>query len=125
MNTYLKARLKETTRDRHLFVIATGRQPAGDTVNAVFRRLARQTGLRNPGAARGPTTHSLRHSFAVRSLEEMAPGAKPDRHMLALATYLGHVDVTSTYWYLESTPLLLRGIAEDVEQAHASGGSHD
>ena len=125
LNTYLEARLKETTRDRHLFVIATGRQPAGDTVNAMFRRLARQTGLRNPGAARGPTTHSLRHSFAVRSLEELAPGAKPDRHMLALATYLGHVDVTSTYWYLESTPLLLRGIAEDVEQAHASGGFHD
>ncbi len=125
LNIYLKARLKETTRDRHLFVIATGRQPAGDTVNAMFRRLARQTGLRSPGAARGPTARSLRHSFAVRSLEELVPGAKPDRHMLGLATYLGHVDVTSTYWYLESTPLLLRGIAEDVEQAHVSGGSHD
>ena len=125
LNIYLMARLKETTRDRHLFVIATGRKPARDSVNGVFRRLAVQTGLRSPGAARGPTAHSLRHSFAVRSLEELAPGAKPDRHMLALATYLGHVDVTSTYWYLESTPVLLRGIAEAVEQAHASGGSHD
>ena len=94
-------------------------------MNGVFRRRAVQTGLRSPGAARGPTAHSLRHSSAVRSLEELAPGAKPDRHMLALATYLGHVDVTSSYWYLESTPVLLRGIAEAVEQAHASGGCHD
>ncbi len=125
LNIYLKARLKETTRDRHLFVIATGRTPALDTANAVFRRLSVQTGLRRPGSARGPTTRSLRHSFAVRSLEALAPGARPDRHILALATYLGHVDVTSSYWYLESTPVLLRGIAEAVEQAHASGGSHD
>ncbi|MDE0052830.1 MAG: tyrosine-type recombinase/integrase [Gammaproteobacteria bacterium] len=125
LNIYLKARLKEATRDRHLFVIATGHPPALDTVNAVFRRLAVRTGLRSPGAGRGPTARSLRHSFAVRSLEALAPGASPDRHMLALATYLGHVDVRSSYWYLESTPVLLRGIAEAVERAHGSGGSHD
>ena len=91
----------------------------------VFRKLAEQAGIREPGAARGPTPHSLRHSFAVRSLENLAPGANPDRHILALATYLGHVEVSSTYWYLESTPVLLRGIAEAAEQAHANGGSDD
>ena len=31
--------------------------------------------------------------------------------MLALATYLGHVNIDSTYWYLESTPELLADIA--------------
>jgi hypothetical protein len=31
--------------------------------------------------------------------------------MLALATYMGHVNIDSTYWYLETTPELLRGIA--------------
>jgi hypothetical protein len=31
--------------------------------------------------------------------------------MLALATYLGHVNIDATYWYLESTPELLSGIA--------------
>ena len=45
--------------------------------------------------------------------------------MLALATYLGHVDDASSYWYLESTPTLLRGIADATEQAHANGGSDD
>ena len=31
--------------------------------------------------------------------------------MLALATYMGHVNITSTYWYLETTPELLHDIA--------------
>lgn len=31
--------------------------------------------------------------------------------MLALATYLGHVNINTTYWYLETTPELLRDIA--------------
>ena len=43
----------------------------------------------------------------------------PDRHMLALATYLGHTHVSGTYWYLEATPALLRGIAETTERVHA------
>ena len=125
LNRYLRSRLKEKTPDPHLFVIASGLCPSRGYAEAVFRRLAEQAGIREPGAARGPTPHSLRHSFAVRSLESLAPGIDPSRHMLALATYLGHVDVSSTYWYLESTPALLRGIAEAAEEAHANGGSDD
>ena len=45
--------------------------------------------------------------------------------MLALATYLGHASASATYWYLEATPVLLRGIAEAAEQAHKKGASHD
>ena len=125
LNRYLTTRRKEKTPDEHLFVIATGRCPCRKYATFVFRTLAEQVGIRKPGAARGPTPHSLRHSFAVRSLENLAADANADRHMLALATYLGHVDVSSTYWYLESTPALLRGIAEVAEEAHAHGGSDD
>jgi integrase/recombinase XerD len=35
--------------------------------------------------------------------------------MLALATYLGHVNIDSTYWYLESTPELLADISAESE----------
>jgi hypothetical protein len=41
--------------------------------------------------------------------------------MLALATYLGHVSIDSTYWYLESTPELLVDIAAAGE-AYLGGG---
>ncbi len=125
LNRYLTTRRKEKTPDGHLFVIATGRCPSRKHATFVFRTLAVQTGIREPGAARGPTPHSLRHAFAVRSLENLDPGADPGRHMLALATYLGHVDVSNTYWYLESTPVLLRGIAEAAERAHMNGASYD
>ena len=125
LNRYLGTRLREKTPDPHLFVIASGLCPSRAYAEAVFRRLAEQAGIREPGAARGPTPHSLRHSFAVRSVENLAPDIDPSRHILALATYLGHVDVSSTYWYLQSTPALLRGIAEAAEEAHANGGSDD
>ena len=125
LNRYLVVRRKEKTPNQRLFVISTGGPPSDSWARKAFRELAEQTGIREPGATRGPTLHSLRHSFAVRSLENLAPGVDPNRHMLALATYLGHSDVSHTYWYLESTPVLLRGIAEAAEQAHANGGSDD
>ena len=125
LNRYLGIRLKEKTTDPHVFVIASGLCPSRGHAAVVFRKLAEQAGIRKPGVARGPTPHSLRHSFAVRSLESLAPDIDPSRHMLALSTYLGHAQVSSTYWYLESTPVLLRGIAEAAEEAHANGGSDD
>ena len=125
LNRYLVARRSETTLDGHLFVLDTGRPPSRTRVSAVFLELAEQTGIREPGATRGPSLHSLLHSFAVRSIENLDPGADPGRHMLALATYLGHANVSETYWYLESTTVLMHGIAEAAEQAHKNGGSHD
>jgi hypothetical protein len=41
--------------------------------------------------------------------------------MLALATYMGHVNINATYWYLEATPELLRDIAA-VAENFAQGG---
>jgi integrase/recombinase XerD len=40
---------------------------------------------------------------------------------LALATYLGHVNISATYWYLESTPELLRDIAAASEAFFCGG----
>ncbi len=63
-----------------------------------------------------PRIHDLRHTFAVRALEA-GPQSREDvsRHMLALSTYLGHSNISSTYWYSEATPHLLRGISEACE----------
>ena len=127
LKRYLAARRKEKTLDDHLFVLGTGRPPGACRTDVVFRELTKRTGIRKPGAPRGPTPHSLRHSFAVRSIENFEPGADPGRHMLALATYMGHTYISATYWYLEATPVLLRGIAEAAERTHGMrrGGSHD
>ena len=112
-----------TIRDRlnaggdDLFVVTTGRAPQKSTAYQVFRRLAHQVGIRDLGSTPGSRVHDLRHTFAVRSLEACAPDRSAiAAHMLALSTYLGHTEVAHTYWYLEATPVLLRGIAEASEQ---------
>jgi integrase len=91
-------------------------------VDIAFRAVIEQIGLpRGPGLPR-PTPHSLRHTFAVRALEACPDGRDSiTKHMLALATYLGHSTVASTYWYLEATPDLLRNIAEVCENFTEGG----
>ena len=118
LDRYLTFRLRLPTRSRHLFVLRSGQPPKAKWAGEVFRKLAERTGVRSPHDARGATVHSLRHSFAVRSLESLPPGTDPSRHMLALATCLGHANVSHTYWYLQSTPTVLRSIVEATEQAH-------
>jgi len=36
--------------------------------------------------------------------------------MVALSAYMGHVDVHSTYWYLQAAPDLMQDIAQCGEQ---------
>jgi integrase len=66
----------------------------------------------HPHKGRWPRLHELRHTFATRALEASPAGRQRiGKHMLALATYMGHVNIDSTYWYLETTPDLLRDIS--------------
>ena len=44
------------------------------------------------------------------------------RHVVALATYMGHTDIAHTYWYLEATPELMADIAAAGE-ALVTGGT--
>lgn len=55
-----------------------------------------------------PRVHDLRHTFAVRTLLRWcAAGEDVDRKIRALTTYLGHANVTSTYWYFSAVPELM------------------
>ena len=96
--------------------------PAYSTVVAVFLQLARSIGLRGEPGQRGPRIHDLRHTFAVRALEQCGhDGNAIARHLVALSTYLGHVHATSTYWYLQATPILMEQIADVSEALHQGG----
>jgi integrase/recombinase XerD len=37
------------------------------------------------------------------------------RHFVALSTYLGHVNIQNTYWYLQATPEMMTDIAAAAE----------
>jgi integrase len=69
-------------------------------------------GLRPPPQrrrwGRGPRLQDLRHTFATRRLVEWyQAGVDVARVLPTLATYLGHVGIGLTYWYIEAVPELL------------------
>ena len=43
-------------------------------------------------------------------------------HMAALATYMGHVNIYATYWYLEATAELMHDVAAAGEGFLSEGG---
>ena len=101
----------------YLFVTSRGTPMSVTHVNRVFLTISRQIGLRAPNARRGPRLHDLRHRFAVETLLRWyRQGEQPDRLLPVLATYLGHTHVSGTYWYLSSTPELMRAAGQRLER---------
>jgi integrase/recombinase XerD len=79
-----------------------------------MKKLTIQLGLRT-GTVR-PRSHDLRHSFAVRTLIDcQQAGEQVDERIAALATYLGHVAPSDTYWYLTATPELMALAAQRLD----------
>ena len=120
IDRYRAIRRRAFALSDHLFVLSHGRPPVGVTISETFRKLVVSIGIKKSADGRYPTPHSLRHRFAVSSLEQALSADRDsvDRHVLALTTYLGHASVRSTYWYLEATPVLLQTIAEIAERTH-------
>jgi integrase/recombinase XerD len=105
----LRDRTFQRPKDTSFFVSERGKRLSGSYVHDTFLKLSRRIGLRGPRARHGPRIHDLRHGFAIRTLLQLyRKGADVERALPVLATYLGHVGVASTYWYLTATPELLR-----------------
>jgi integrase len=122
LQQYVAARSRIATTTSRVFISRRGTGLPYPTVNATFLYLARSAGLRGGPGLGGCRIHSLRHTFAVRSLEQCAGDRKAvARHMAALSTYLGHSHVSDTYWYLQATPKLLGDVAMAAEALHQGG----
>jgi integrase/recombinase XerD len=112
---YLIHRREAKRGGDHVFVSDQGQPLVYWRVYSVFRTLLKSAGIK-PSGGRWPRIHELRHTLAVRALESSPTGRQRiGQHMLALATYLGHVNINATYWYLETTPELLLDIAVVAE----------
>jgi len=112
-----------TQRDRRFprgpapafFVSLTGNRLIYQNVHAAFYRLVDHAGLSDRKPHR-PRIHDLRHSFALWTLRDWyREGADVERRLSLLSTYLGHVDPSTTYWYLTAAPELLCLAAERLE----------
>ena len=68
----------------------------------------------------GPRLQDFRHSFATgRLVEWYRAGVDVARELPKLATYLGHGNVTLTYWYIEAVPELLQLAANYLGETQA------
>jgi integrase/recombinase XerD len=104
-------------RSNYVFVSNRGTRLDIGRVHRAFYALSRQTGLRAPGARNGPRLHDFRHRFAVQVLTRWyESGEDPGRRLPVLSTYLGHVCVAGTYWYLSNSPELMAQAMARLDQ---------
>lgn len=106
-------RLGAHRRADAFLVSERGTRLSGSAARRTFARISCVVGLRietgNRRIGRGPRLQDFRHCFATRKLIEWyRAGLDVGRELPKLATYLGHVDVAHTYWYLEAVPELLQ-----------------
>jgi len=102
------------TRPKTFFLSEKGTPLNYRGVLYIFIKLSRKLGWRDRD--KKPRIHDFRHTFAVRRLLKWyEEGASLDQKILALTTYLGHVQVTDTYWYLSAVPELLAVVSEKFE----------
>jgi integrase len=124
----VRCRFFRTIPGMRFFISSRGRrlgQPLSDRqAHRVFRQLSTELGWVNRGAHEDMGIHELRHSFAVRRLTLWyAQGVDIDRAMLSLSTYMGHVKISSTYWYLSAVPELMALAARKFERFASSRGA--
>jgi integrase len=113
----LRDRLCPRAQTRSFFVSERGTRLTEWSVRWTFVHLSRQIGLRGPEASRGPRLHDLRHGFAIETLLRWyRAGVDVEQHLPELSTYLGHVHVHDTYWYISAVPELLQLATQRLEQ---------
>jgi integrase len=102
-----------------------GKRLTGSAARDTFVKMSRVIGLREASEDNrrgfGPRLQDFRHSFATgRLVQWYRAGLDVTRELPKLATYLGHVDVALTYWYIEAVPELLQHAANYIGE-HRSG----
>ena len=117
----LRTRFLPSTPELPFFASSRGRllgEHIGDRqVHRIFEDIRQQLGWVDRGSHGAPRIHDLRHAFAVRRLVLWhKQGVDVGQRMLALSNYLGHVKISSTYWYLTGVPELMGLLSQRFER---------
>lgn len=107
------------------FVSDHGRRLRPHAARRTFATVCCAAGLRlttGPRSGYGPRQQDLRHTFATRRLVDWyRAGLDVLREMPKLTTYLGHVAIANTYWYIEAIPELLQFASERLAAVKQGG----
>jgi len=110
VENYLAARqrLLADVDSKYLLTNATGKGLTDHRVRTVFHRAVNDIGLKQPRQIIGsvninsPTPHSLRHSFAINTLNRVKKrGGSANNALPVLAAYMGHSEYKHTLKYLK------------------------
>jgi integrase len=103
-----RERLMPAASTDRFFLTDRGTPLCATTLQGVFRKLCDRVPITRKGPGRRPRLHDLRHTFACRRVQQWYDTGTDMAHgMNALSVYLGHSEVSYTYWYLTATPELL------------------
>ena len=117
IENYLAVRqsLRPNDDNPYLFASRKERCLSNTLVRDAFQNAVRKIGLNQPRKVlgnvnfNGPTPHSLRHSFAVNTLNRIKKsGGSAQNALPVLAAYLGHRDYISTSVYLRVADAMSR-----------------
>lgn len=107
----IRDRLCPHPLSRSFFISDRGTRLISRTVERIFLQLCREIGLRIPRGLRRARIHDFRHRLAITTLTRWhRRRLDVERYLPTLSTYLGHVGITETQWYLTATPALLRAV---------------
>jgi integrase len=99
------------------FVCDDGRALTPARAVRAFAWLRRHVGWTRPPGRRWPRLYDIRHTFVCeRLLAWHRDGIDVHVAMPALSTYLGHVKVTDTYWYVTAVPELMATVSARFER---------
>jgi integrase len=116
---------KLPTRTTDAFFLSDSGRPMNyRQIEYAFARLRVQLRWQARGGHPHPRIYDLRHSFICRRLIGWyQEGIDVGNAMLMLSTYVGHSQVTDTFWYVTAIPELM-AIAGDRFERFVQGGSH-
>ena len=101
----------------YLFTSQMGNRLDRGDIHRTFYALSRRIGLRGPTDSHGPRLHDMRHVFATNTLVRWYQAEQdPERLLPILSTYLGHVHVADTQWYLSGSPELMKEAMRRLER---------
>jgi len=99
------------------FISEKGNALVYSTIRHTFRKICDDLGLKNNNPDRPrPRFYDFRHTFACKVIMRWQNSGEDVEQLLPiLSTYLGHVKVADTYWYLTGIPELFASAGKSFE----------
>src|SRR6266702_711691 len=123
LSDYLQIRARHVADGTSALLIGrAGRRLNFNMAREIFRSLTASCGLVPRPGCGAPRLHDFRHAFAVATLiDAHRQGRDVDACIAVLATHLGHVAPSHTYWYLTVTPALADAVSERAALYYQGG----